>query len=287
MSNNSICLFASEIAIITGQNKYQKITDLLLKLWLRFNPTDYNQTIETLSKKHKVEFIPKEDDKQILNRISKKNNIDISKEISNSLKTSNVENLNKTKNEILKKFKECNKKDKEEIKKSLENYVNTNFGTRSENSSIKTYEKENNCKVLLDNKFYKKTIFNYENTCWYLGGRIDGYLEDGTIVEVKNRIYRLFYKLRDYEKVQILAYMFIFNSPKGILIENCKKTKDNSINTISVDFDKEYFDIIINKLKNFSIFFNNFMTNVDFKTVLLFGETEVLDQFELYIKKCI
>ncbi len=92
MSNNSICLFASEIAIITGQNKYQKITDLLLQLWLRFNPTDYNQTIETLSKKHKVEFVPKEDDKQILNRISKKNNIDITKEISNSLKTSNVEN---------------------------------------------------------------------------------------------------------------------------------------------------------------------------------------------------
>ena len=86
MIKNSICLFASEIAIITGQNKYQKITDLLLKLWLRYNPTDYNQTIETLSKKHKIEFIPKEDDKQILNRISKKNNIDISNEIKNFYK---------------------------------------------------------------------------------------------------------------------------------------------------------------------------------------------------------
>ena len=81
--------------------------------------------------------------------------------------------------------------------------------------------------------------------------------------------------------------MYIFNSPKGILIENCKKTKDDAINTIIVDFDKEYYDIIINKLKNFSIFFNNFMNNVDFKTVLLFGENEVLDQFESYIKKSI
>jgi len=256
----------------------------LLKLWQRYKPNDYQTTIEEISKKHNIEFVPQEDDKQILDRISKQNSVNIRKEIQNCLKSQNVENLMKVKGDIMKKFSKCSKEQKEEVKKSLENLTNTNFGTKHENSAIKIYENENNRKVLLDNKFYKRSLFNFNDTCWYIGGRIDGYLEDGTIVEVKNRIYRLFYNLRNYEKVQIFNYMYIFNSEKGVLIENLKKSKSPKINTISVDFDKEYYLTIINKIKKFALFFNNFMENVDFKTVLLFGDEENIEDLNKYIR---
>ena len=49
-------------------------------------------------------------------------------------------------------------------------------------------------KVNTPKTFFKKKIGEYKDTNWYIGGKIDGITEDNTLVEIKNRIYRLFYK---------------------------------------------------------------------------------------------
>ena len=52
-----------------------------------------------------------------------------------------------------------------------------------------------------------------------LGGKIDGILEDKTVIEVKNRMRGLFNTVREYEKIQTFAYMFIFHSSHSQLVE--------------------------------------------------------------------
>ena len=43
-----------------------------------------------------------------------------------------------------------------------------------------------------------------------LGGKVDGLLlPENTVIEIKNRVNRLFFKLRDYEKVQYFLYLLI------------------------------------------------------------------------------
>ena len=56
---------------------------------------------------------------------------------------------------------------------------------------------------------------------WSIGGKVDGiaFEEDNSkrILEIKNRVNRLFYNLRDYEKIQIYSYMFILDKIVSIL----------------------------------------------------------------------
>ena len=51
----NLCIYASDLAIITGSNKYQKRSDILLKIWTRNYPDDY-QNILKLSKDKNLEI---------------------------------------------------------------------------------------------------------------------------------------------------------------------------------------------------------------------------------------
>ena len=72
-------------------------------------------------------------------------------------------------------------------------------------------ETKYNRKIIKDNIFRKRKL----NDNWYVGGKVDGITDNNEIIEIKNRMYKLFFKLRDYEKVQIYMYMFINNINKG------------------------------------------------------------------------
>ena len=108
------------------------------------------------------------------------------------------------------------------------------------------------------NKFVKMPLFNDESLelSVILGGRVDGVLLDSQgkisrVVEVKNRTARLFYSLRDYEKVQTMIYMKLFNLNTLDLIEILRK-KDDTIesNIINIPFDNEFWEKqIYNKIK--------------------------------------
>jgi hypothetical protein len=57
----------------------------------------------------------------------------------------------------------------------------------------------------------------------YVGGKCDGVRTDAsgtrTIVEIKNRVKRLFNRQVDYERIQLLAYLFVYRCPAGTLVE--------------------------------------------------------------------
>jgi hypothetical protein len=61
----------SEIAIITGDNPYKTKRDYLIDFWKKNNKDDYEKYV------HLIGYI-KENDEDIVKRISNKNNIDLS-----------------------------------------------------------------------------------------------------------------------------------------------------------------------------------------------------------------
>ena len=92
----------------------------------------------------------------------------------------------------------------------------------------------------------------------------------GTIVEVKNRVYRLFYRLRNYERTQIQSYMYIFDVENAVLVEFLKKGK-GIINIIDVEFNDEKFEIMREKIRSFSDLFMKIMRTDKMKAVLIKG----------------
>ncbi len=253
----------SQIAIITGDNPYKTKKEYLIDFWKKFNLEDYNKC------KDEVDFI-EENDNIIIENISKKNKIDIQCEMKKCIETKNIDELNLLKKEISEKTKDLSNEDKKEITKSLNNITNTSFGTRNETDITKLYENMNKSIIIKDDKYKVKYIIKNELFSIRIGGKIDGIdLMNNCVIEIKNRVNKLFYTLKDYEKVQIMCYIYIFNTKKGHLVEAIKKKDNTNINIIEVNFDKEYMEYIIEKLYKFGLYFYNFMQNKSIRLNLL------------------
>ncbi len=268
---NRICLFASEVAIITGHNKYEKIDKVTHRLLAEYFPRKYNILVKKM-KDEGVEIIPA-DKTEHLKKIIKDSNIsgESKKVIEGTLKKTvdsknskefrqNQENLiKKIENEIVKQSgKPLSKEMKQTVKDTVKGSTNTNYGIKNENKGTLEYTKLTGNTVYNYNKFVKMPLFDDEKLelSVILGGRVDGVLLDDTgkisrVVEVKNRTSRLFYNLRDYEKVQTMIYMKLFNLNSLDLIEILKKDNDSiESNIINISFDTEFWENeIYNKIK--------------------------------------
>ena len=239
-----ILLNISEIAIITGDNPYKTKKDYIIDLWKKCAREDYEKY------KHLTGF-------------SKETDIEKVKKIYDLDKCSNVKNtgeLETLKKDISKKISHLPENEKKEIIKSINNVTNTTYGNDNENDITKLYEKMSGNKIVKDNKYHKKLIYQSETLRLFIGGKIDGINnETGDIMEVKNRVHKLFYTLREYEKVQVICYMYLFNSKRCDLVEAYKSKKGTEINIINVDFDKKYMNKILEKVIEFCAFFENFL----------------------------
>jgi hypothetical protein len=261
----------SQIAIITGDNPYQSKRDYLIDFWKKYDKNDYEEYV------NRTKFI-KENDKDKINNISKKNNIDIKKELKDCLETKDLTELNKKKSIIYDKLNDLSKDEKKEITKSIENITNTTFGTTNENDITKLYENITSQNFIKDDIYKKKKIITNNLFSIYIGGKIDGISEDKkTIIEIKNRVKCLFYKLREYEKVQIISYMYLFNVKNGNLVEALKKKDNTNINIINVEYEDIYMNNIIEKLNLFGYYFLNFFNNETKKIELLQNNNEITE----------
>jgi len=256
----------SQIAIITGDNPYKSKRDYLIEFWEKYDKKDYDICVND------IKYI-KESDKQIIENISKKYKVDITNEMKSCMESKTTCELNTIKNNIINKITDISPKEKEELSKSLNNVTNTNFGTINETNITKIYENMKKTSIIKDDKFKRKRIIQRDKFNISIGGKIDGIdPENDTIIEVKNRIHKLFYTLKEYEKVQIMCYIHIFSSKKAHLIEALKKKDNTTINIIEVNYDETYMNNIIQKLELFGNFFYEFMKNKQMRIEILKNE---------------
>jgi len=251
----NILLNVSDIAIITGDNIFKSKQDFLIEFWRKNNKADFENY------QNITECII-QTDQDIINKVGN---------IKMDLTSKCTNDLSKLKKDIAENIKHLPKEEQKIITKSATNILNTDFGTRNENDALQIYENMTGQKIVKDNRYRKKSIFENENISVSIGGRIDGInVENGDIIEIKNRVHKLFYKLRDYEKVQLMCYLYIFDSKEGQLVEAYKGSKDNiNINIINVPYNKDYMEKIIENIIMFAKFYKNFINDHNYKINLL------------------
>ena len=274
--DRNITICATDLTVITGHNPYKTIDEIILKYWKRYYKSDYLKFVESLNAKN-IKMKKEETDYDIVNRISKENNVYLGNKLSQCFKSEDVSALNKNKESIIKSLEsKLSGEKKEEFNKSLNSLTNTNFGIKYESKGGELYEEKTNNKIIKTSKYYKNELFQIPNEydkldTWGIGGKIDGILlPENIIIEIKNRVKNLFYKLRGYEKVQCFVYMFLLESQATDLVEVLKDTNDNSINIIRVDFDESFWEEeIMLRLEEFISDFYNFLEDSKRKLKLL------------------
>ena len=116
----------------------------------------------------------------------------------------------------------------------------TNYGTRKEESVHAVYKEMTGQTINVVNKMFKKSMGEFE-----IGGKIDGQLEDGTVIEIKNRTRGLFAEVREYENIQIQTYMQMLDQEKAQLVECYNDGEKKHVNILDVDRDHDLWDSVI------------------------------------------
>ena len=268
---NRICLFASEVAIITGHNKYEKLDKVTHRLLAEYFPEKYNKLVLKM-KNEGVQIVPA-DKTEHLKKIIKDSNISgeskkiIEQTLKKTVDSKNSKEFLENQNKLVKKIQEeivkkqgkpLSNEVKQMVKETVKGSTNTNYGIKNENKGTAEYTNITGQPVYAYDRFVKMPLFADEDLglSVILGGRVDGVLLDQAgnitkVVEVKNRTARLFYTLRDYEKVQTMIYMKLFNQESLDLIEILKK-KDDTLqsNIINIHFDHQFWEEeIYNRIK--------------------------------------
>jgi hypothetical protein len=139
---------------------------------------------------------------------------------------------------------------KKEFKLLIDKVVRKRFGTRHEKNVRNTVNLTRKDKIVKDEKYYKKHLFETEKFTFYLVGKVDGADSAGILYEIKTRRSRLFHTLRDYEKIQMYAYMFLANYKKACLIEEFKPTIDTvERDQQEIEFNRDFWQKITTRAK--------------------------------------
>ena len=270
-NKKELCIYASELSNLIEVSKFKPPATVLMRIWEKNFPQDFERIYKSLGTQAKL----KEDDKTVFKKLEKKYKKKINLE--KCIDSKDVTEMKKVREKILKDCEDLDSKDKQKIKESIINITNTGFGTKNESKSIHIYTQLTGIPVITISDFYKRIIMKTGEHNWYIGGRIDGICGDNTIIEVKNRMHKLFYNLREYEKVQTFCYMYILESKKSKLVETYMKNQQPEVNTIDIEFEEMYWNYIFVRIHNFILYFSEFMKNDDLKKDLLSNGIENFD----------
>ena len=244
-----INLYASQVAAFINKNQYTPAIKIFLKLWNTYF-LKLNDIKE--SERKRVKELDKSDKDQ-LKKFEKKLKRDLVNDIETMCnKISKNSDLKKAQTTLMKNIEGIDKLsdyEKKELNKSVEGMVNKKFGTKKEVNAYQFYKENINQNVVNNLQPKVVTIFEYKGFQLNINGKLDAMTLDGTILEIKNRMYKLFDEIREYEWIQIQMYLQMYKLDKGEIVEFMNKEKPLlKIHPVKKDMDywekKLYPDIV-------------------------------------------
>ena len=244
----NITIYASQLASCIGYNRFKKANEALESVWQRIAPASF---------------------KEALLRNGIKSQDDVVKEIMTSNQTVRTllvhaeDTMTTSSEEVAREYEEISHRladaelnwtDRKMVDDVMKKTMYTSFGTRHESVALSHIQEQLPCRP--DNTFYRTWVTSVANVDIYLGGKIDAISQDGsTIVEVKNRINRLFYSnLPKYEILQVQTYLHLIPSASSARLVECLTRENGTLQTnmIHLERDPELWTLcIIPKLRGF------------------------------------
>ena len=284
--NKKYFLYSSQLAAFVGRNPHTNACRVFNKL--------YEKYFEEIIKSYKLENQIKERNvgdtaklQNISNKIGdKKLLIKVDDLCKRNLST---QSLQKERTELIKQLESNTKlgeEEKKEIKKAVEGYTNKKFGTIREVNALDVYKEKFACEVITKIQQRSKKILEIDGHELWLISRLDGMKMDGTVVEIKNRIYKLFEEVREYEWMQVQAYLQVYGLPKAELVEYLK-TSDGVMKVNMIEKDDKYWEDVMKKEMGyyFCVFLRLIGNEKKMRKYMALGETEQNEYIKSMVRK--
>lgn len=264
-----LCVYASQAAACIGDNRHKKLCDAAEAFWERANAKSYREALA----RNGITT-----DEEILARVGQSH-----PEVADMLRTAakNVDSSTEVADKyatLATKFHDFADENKfsDETRKVVDDALRktsyTTYGNAQESHVFKYIREALGVDCIEDPTFYRVqagvVTTEYGSFPWYIGGKIDAISSDRTLlIEIKNRVNRLFRKPPAYEMVQVQTYLHLLGINDGMLVE-CMRTNtggdtSEEVNVMPVARDRVMWTTdIFPRLRGF----------VDFVANLLFDE---------------
>lgn len=228
---------ASEVAAAVGRNPYKPASEVFNQLWSRWSPETFSGTTridELLEAFEKLDV----DTQELMDKAATYKASDAVDAVSTLRNATS----------IIQKSKEIEAEDKEKVIELLKTQISTGHGIRTEDKVVKKVEVDQGITLQQDVELYSVPLLDFGEEIeggkeFVIRGKIDRLQqdEDGelVLVEVKSRMKRLFYEVRDYEYVQVQAYfqMLPYQIRRAKLIEQYM----DETNTMLIERDDDFW----------------------------------------------
>jgi len=235
-----VILKASDVAAIIGRNPYKHRSDIMSEYWKKYSP-------QTFTGKTTVDRANEALDISPIARKIMDGAVSIrAKDSSEAARTFEAARI------ALSADTSLSEQQKVEVIDHVRSKVYTTHGTRSEDRTSTKVTADTGVRLVRDNSFYNLNVTEINGHTFVVRGVIDRIEEkpDGSrvLVEIKNRMNRLFKRVVDYEMIQVQVYLQMLGLVHARLVEQY----NNQVLSHDIDRDEEMVqNVIIPGLKDF------------------------------------
>lgn len=233
MSAPFVCIYASQVAMCIGANRHKKISEALELMWQRCDPAGYRAALRRNDAK------TEEDIAQAVIRASTevRDLVDLSLRAPCESSDQVARNYEDVTHQLA--AVPLGEEERRVVDDLLKRNLYTSYGNLHETSALDYVRQHLGIDCREDPTFYKTQVGvcagPWGSLPWHVGGKIDAIDAERTmVIEVKNRVNRLFRRVPFYEQVQVQAYMHLLNLDKAVLVE-CLKINDDKDDPTNVN----------------------------------------------------
>lgn len=261
---NAIFISASDVSAIVGKNRYKSREDVLELMWQRYAP--HTKTFLTTSEAA-MKTISSEKSGETLKVFKEATTL-----AGAAMSSSGVQDVIKNATEKVKENDNLSLPEKQLVIELLRSSVSTTFGTIAERRTANIEQNQVSdigIKVVEVEETFTMPLIETEHYQFYLVGRIDRleFFPDGKIVlvEIKNRVNRLFRRVPPYEYVQVQVYLKLLDLKEAKLIE---QFNGDTMKT-DIVYDSNFFQTeIIPDLFEFAFTFERILVDSNYHCLL-------------------
>jgi len=262
---DAIILYASQVAACIGYNKHKSPAEAMESMWERMYPESYSDAMARTG-------IVSETDKLESLVMSNPLIAHIIRDSTTPCDSSGHVSMSYDATSKLIKGLDVDADDREIVDATVKRNLYTTYGTQSEEQALERIREQLLIDAHPDDVFYKKQIGTEDGVDIFVGGKIDAITTDRSlVVEIKNRIRRLFMKVPFYEIVQLQCYLYLLNVDKGVIVE-CLNSSDDSttMNVVSISKDMQLWSsVIVPKMRRFVRQYVTLLTNSKMQDALM------------------
>jgi hypothetical protein len=207
------------VAVCIGANKHKKVSEAVDAMWQRISPHSYYAALERNGLKT--------DDQNVTEIMARHLDIKTLVDRSLTLPCDSSDQVAAHYDTVSRDLEsaELAEDEKRLVDDVLKRNLYTTYGNLHEHHMLAHIRDTLGIKCHPDPAFYKQLGGTCRGVPWYVGGKIDAINEDRTLlIEIKNRVNRLFNRVPFYETIQVQTYLHLLGVEQGALVECLKST---------------------------------------------------------------